>query len=65
MSQHSSQAINMVLTNLLCSAYRYYANMVNEYGPVVSFRYGRRIVCIIGRYQVCAPTCAVEQTFWG
>ncbi|EPS94879.1 hypothetical protein FOMPIDRAFT_1054643 [Fomitopsis schrenkii] len=32
-------------------AYRYYANMVNEYGPVISFRYGRRIVCIIGRYQ--------------
>ena len=35
------------------SAYRYYADMVNEYGPVVSFRYGRRIVCIVGRYQVC------------
>ncbi|KZT68699.1 cytochrome P450 [Daedalea quercina L-15889] len=32
-------------------AYRYYANMVNEYGPVVTFRYGRRTVCVVGRYQ--------------
>ncbi|KAH9930251.1 cytochrome P450 [Fomitopsis serialis] len=32
-------------------AYRHYANLINEYGPVTSLRYGRRIVCIVGRYQ--------------
>ncbi|KAH9832506.1 cytochrome P450 [Rhodofomes roseus] len=32
-------------------AYRQYANLISEYGPVISLRYGRRIVCIVGRYQ--------------
>ena len=46
------------------SAYRYYAEMLNEYGPVVSFRYGRRIICVIGRYQVCYVMRSVELAPW-
>ncbi|KAH9842975.1 cytochrome P450 [Rhodofomes roseus] len=32
-------------------AYRYYADLTEKYGPVVSLRYGKRIICIVGRYQ--------------
>jgi len=32
-------------------AYRHYAELIETYGPVISLRYGSRIVCIVGRYQ--------------
>lgn len=34
------------------SACRHYAKLIEQYGPVVSLRYGKRIVCLVGRYQV-------------
>ncbi|PCH38429.1 cytochrome P450 [Wolfiporia cocos MD-104 SS10] len=32
-------------------SFRYYSELVDTYGPVISLRYGKRIVCVIGRYQ--------------
>ena len=42
-----------VLTEYLpYSACRHYAKLIEQYGPVVSLRYGKRIVCLVGRCQV-------------
>lgn len=47
------EVFQTVLTRSRRSAYRYYAELIDQYGPVVSLRHGTRFVCLIGRYQVC------------
>lgn len=50
-------------SNVFCASLPFkFAQLTEMYGPVFSFKQGTRIVCVVGRYQVCLSAVGGMET---